>query len=148
MTIETTQENALSAELSERAKALTPGGVHSNVRLTGPKVFLESGKGSRLVDVDGNDYIDYLLGQGPNFLGHAPDDVLEAGNAATAKGMIHGAQLRLELEAGERFLAALGRADTVRFGLSGTEAVQAAFRAARAHTGRSKIVRFAGQYHG
>lgn len=148
MTIETTRDTALSAELSERAKALTPGGVHSNVRLTGPQVFLEYGKGSRLVDVDGNDYIDYLLGQGPNFLGHAPDDILEAVSSASAKGMIYGAQHRLELEAGERFLTALGWADKVRFSLSGTEAVQAAFRAARAHTGRDKIVRFAGQYHG
>jgi glutamate-1-semialdehyde 2,1-aminomutase len=148
MTTETTHSTQRSAELTERALALTPGGVHSNVRLTGPKVFLDHGKGSRLVDVDGNEYIDYLLGQGPNFLGHAPDDILAAVSDACRRGMIYGAQHELELEAAERMLGALGWADHVRFGLSGTEAVQAAFRAARAFTGRDKVVRFAGQYHG
>ncbi len=137
-----------SGELSKRARDLAPGGVHSNVRLSGPQVFLSHAKGARLVDVDGNEYVDYLLGQGPNFLGHAPDAVLDAVDAACRKGMVYGAQHELEIEAAERMLGAIGWADRVRFAMTGTEAVQAAFRAARAHTGKRLIVRFAGHYHG
>lgn len=137
-----------SGELSQRARDLAPGGVHSNVRLTGPQVFLSRGKGSRLLDVDGNEYVDYLLGQGPNFLGHAPEAVLDAVDAACRKGMVYGAQHELEVEAADRVLSAIGWAERVRFAMTGTEAVQAVFRAARAHTGRRLIVRFAGHYHG
>lgn len=137
-----------SEQLRARALELTPGGVHSNVRLLGPQVFIERGKGSRLFDVDGNEYIDYLLGQGPNFLGHAPDAVLDAVDAASRRGMVFGAQHDLEIQAGEAVLAAIGWADKLRFGMTGTESVQAALRAARAVTGRDKFVRFAGQYHG
>lgn len=137
-----------SAELTDLACGLTPGGVHSNVRLTGPRVFLERGKGSRLYDVDGNDYVDYLLGQGPNFLGHAPDAVLDAVAEACRDGMIFGAQHELEIDAAAAVLDAVGWADQMRFAMTGTEAVQAAIRAARAHTGRELFVRFAGQYHG
>ena len=137
-----------SHELRDRAELITPGGVHSNVRLSTPKVFFERGKGAWLWDVDGNDYIDYLLGQGPSFLGHAPDDITRDVTEAVGRGMVYGAQHPLEIEAGERFLSTLGWADMVRFGVSGTEAVQAALRLARAATGRRKFVRFEGHYHG
>ena len=137
-----------SEELREQALELTPGGVHSNVRLLGPQVFISHGKGARLYDVDGNEYIDYLLGQGPNFLGHAPDEVLDAVDAACRKGMVYGAQHELEIRAAAAVLQAIGWADKVRFAMTGTEAVQAALRAARAATGRDKFIRFAGQYHG
>jgi glutamate-1-semialdehyde 2,1-aminomutase len=137
-----------SAKLAQRARSVLPGGVNSNVRLLGEQVFFEYGKGSRLVDVDGNEYVDYLLGQGPNFLGHAPDRVLEAVEIATRQGMVFGAQHRYELEAAEKMLETLGWADQIRIGLSGTECVQAAIRLARAVTGREKFVRFAGHYHG
>lgn len=137
-----------SADLRARASSLFPGGVNSNVRLLGPPVFFREGKGSRLWDVEGNEYIDYLLGQGPNFLGHAPDRVLGAVEAASRKGMVYGAQHVYEVEAGERLLEAVGWADKVRFGVSGTEAVQAALRVARAATGRDRFVRFIGHYHG
>ncbi len=137
-----------SQELNERAALVAPGGVNSNVRLTGRRVFFDHGKGSRLYDVDGNDYVDYLLGQGPNFLGHAPDDILDAVDASSRRGMVYGAQHDLEIIAGERMLEAIKWADRIRFGLSGTEAVQAALRLARAVTGRTKFLRFAGHYHG
>lgn len=75
-----------SSELAQSARSVLPGGVNSNVRLLGEPVLFEYGKGARLVDVDGNEYVDYLLGQGPNFLGHAPDRVLEAVEAATRHG--------------------------------------------------------------
>ena len=137
-----------SDALHATATKLTPGGVHSNVRLSGPQVFFERAKGARLWDVDGNEYVDYLLGQGPNFLGHAHPVVERAVADACRNGLIFGGQHPLEVEAGQRFLDALGWADMVRFGLSGTECVQAAIRVARAATGRERFVRFQGHYHG
>jgi glutamate-1-semialdehyde 2,1-aminomutase len=101
-----------SAELREQALRLTPGGVHSNVRLFGPQLFIDHAKGCRIVDVDGNDYIDYLLGQGPNFLGHAPDDVLDAVDAACRRGMVFGAQHEMEITAAETVLDAIGWASS------------------------------------
>ncbi|MFQ5966775.1 MAG: aspartate aminotransferase family protein [Acidimicrobiia bacterium] len=137
-----------SAELSSRARRRVPGGVNSNVRLDGPPIFFERGQGAWLWDVDGNDYVDYLLGQGPAFLGHAPRRILEAVEQACRKGMVYGAQNALELEAAERMCEMLGWAEMVRFGSSGTEMVQAALRLARAITGRRQFVRFEGHYHG
>ncbi|MFB2596621.1 aspartate aminotransferase family protein [Herbiconiux sp. P17] len=138
----------LSNALRTHAQELTPGGVHSNVRLGSPKIFFARGKGAWLWDIDGNDYVDYLLGQGPSFLGHAPDDITASVTDAVSRGMVYGAQHPLEVEAGERFLRLLGWADQVRFGVSGTEAVQAALRLARAATGRKRFLRFEGHYHG
>jgi glutamate-1-semialdehyde 2,1-aminomutase len=148
MTTRSTYQTETSSELIDRARRSIPGGVNSNVRLLGPPIFFDHGKGSRLVDVDGNEYIDYLLGQGPNFLGHAPDDILDAVETACRRGMVYGAQHRLEVEAAELILDRLGWAERIRLGVSGTESLQAALRAARAATGRTRFVRFAGHYHG
>lgn len=137
-----------STELHRRAGLTAPGGVHSNVRLPGPRVFVDRGQGAWLYGVDGEDYVDYLIGQGPNFLGHAPARVLDAVTEACRNGMIYGGQHELEVEAAEIVCAALGWPDMVRFGVSGTEAVQAALRVARAATGRSRVIRFEGHYHG
>lgn len=137
-----------SVELYGRACELTPGGVHSNVRLTAPPIFFERGAGAWLWDVDGRDYVDYLLGQGPSFLGHAPPRVNEAVATAAHRGSVFGAQHVLENAAGELFLDTVGWAERVRFGVTGTESDQAALRLARAATGRQKFVRFAGTYHG
>lgn len=137
-----------TSDLRQRADRITPGGVHSNVRLAAPRVFFAGGRGARLFDVEGKDYVDYLLGQGPAFLGHGHPAVTEAVARATATGMVFGAQHPLEVEAGELLLEALQWPDKVRFGVSGTEAVQGALRIARAATGRTKIVRFSGHYHG
>jgi glutamate-1-semialdehyde 2,1-aminomutase len=137
-----------SDALLARARRCTPGGVHSNVRLDAPPMFFARGKGAWLWDVDGNDYVDYLLGQGPAFLGHAPEPVLEAVEKACRTGMVFGAQHHLEVAASELFCSLVGWADMVRFGSSGTEVVQAALRAARAATGRRRFVRFEGHYHG
>jgi glutamate-1-semialdehyde 2,1-aminomutase len=128
--------------------ARTPGGVHSNVRLASPRVFIERARGAWLWDVDGKDYVDYLLGQGPNFLGHAPPVVLAAVETACRNGLIYGGQHPLEVAAAEAFCDAVGWAEMVRFGVSGTESVHAALRLARAATGRDKVVRFQGHYHG
>ncbi len=137
-----------SRRLFERASELVPGGVNSNVRLSAPSVYFSRAKGARLWDVDGRDYVDYLLGQGPAFLGHANDQIDAAVRAATLNGMVFGAQHELEVEAAERVLAALRWPDMVRLGMTGTEMVQAALRLARAFTGRRRFVRFEGHYHG
>jgi glutamate-1-semialdehyde 2,1-aminomutase len=134
--------------LRARAARTTPGGVHSNVRLTGPQRVLESGAGARLRDVDGHDYVDYVLGQGPNFLGHNPEPIRRAVLAQTESGLLLGGQTRVEIEAAEAFLDAVGWAEMVRFGVSGSEAVHGAIRLARAVTGRDTIIRFEGHYHG
>jgi glutamate-1-semialdehyde 2,1-aminomutase len=139
---------AKSASLRARAVARTPGGVHSNVRLTAPEVFIKRARGAWMWDVDGRDYVDYLLGQGPNFLGHAPPPVLAAVEAACRDGMVYGGQHPLEVAAAEAFCDAVGWAEMVRFGVSGTESVHAAVRLARAATGREKVIRFQGHYHG
>ncbi|WP_238008823.1 aminotransferase class III-fold pyridoxal phosphate-dependent enzyme [Dactylosporangium sp. AC04546] len=137
-----------AADLAARAAAVLPGGVSSNVRLATAQTFFERGSGPRLWDVDGNEYVDYLLGQGPAFLGHAHPQVNGAVTSAVARGMVFGAQHALEVEAVEKLLAAVGWADMARLGVSGTEAVQGALRLARAATGRRKMIGFAGQYHG
>jgi glutamate-1-semialdehyde 2,1-aminomutase len=135
-------------ELRERAARRIPGGVNSNVRLDAPNTFFARGQGARIYDVEGRDYIDYLLGQGPAFLGHAHPAVVSAVQQAIATGMVYAAQNTLEVEAAELVCEALGWADMVRFNMTGTEAVQAALRLARAVTGRRRIIRFEGQYHG
>jgi glutamate-1-semialdehyde 2,1-aminomutase len=137
-----------STALHERAARTIPGGVNSNIRLSAPAVFFECGKGAMLWDVDGNDYVDYVLGQGPNFLGHANARINSAVAEACTAGMVFGAQHRLEVEAAELLLATVGWAQMVRLSMTGTEAVQAALRLARASTGRRKFLRFEGHYHG
>lgn len=138
-----------STQLHERALARTPGGVHSNVRLTAPtSSFIARGSGAWVYDVDGRDYVDYLLGQGPNLLGHAPRFLVDAVYQASRKGLIFGGQHELEVRASELLCDVLGWPDMVRLGTTGTESVQIALRLARAVTGRRKLIRFEGHYHG
>jgi glutamate-1-semialdehyde 2,1-aminomutase len=118
------------------------------VRLSVAERFFERGEGAWLWDVDGNDYVDFVLGQGPLILGHAPARVARAVETASKNGMVFGAQHRLEIDAAEAMKEALGWPDLVRFGSSGTEIVQIAFRLARAVTDRDRIVQFEGHYHG
>lgn len=137
-----------SSEIRARARRRIPGGVNSNVRLDAPYTVFTHGKGPRLYDVERREYIDYLLGQGPAFLGHAHPEVVSAVSDALTTGQVFAAQHLLEIEAAEAICDAVGWADRVRLGMTGTESVQAAFRLARAITGRRRIVRFEGQYHG
>lgn len=137
-----------SDELRRRALERAPGGVHSSVRLRGPHPFIRSAKGAWLFGVDGRDYVDYLLGQGPNFLGHAPDPVVQAVFEACKGGLVYGGQHELEVQAAELVCSITRWPEMVRFSTSGTEAVQAALRLARAATGRTEIIRFQGHYHG
>jgi glutamate-1-semialdehyde 2,1-aminomutase len=140
----TTRQQALQA----RALRALAGGVSSNTRLLNPHLIVERAAGCRIWDADGTEYIDYLLGQGPNFLGYAPPRVVEKVQAAQRAGVIYAATHTREVEAAERVLSVLGWAETMRFGSSSTEMVQAALRMARAATGRTRVVRFHGHYHG
>lgn len=137
-----------TSDWHRRAKGLTPAGVHSNARLIGAETVFTRGEGPWLFDVDGHRHVDYMLGRGPAILGHTPTVVNEAVARAVADGITLGQATPLEVEAAESALSVIPWADRIRFTSSGTEAVQAAFRLARAATGRSLIVQFEGQYHG
>jgi glutamate-1-semialdehyde 2,1-aminomutase len=139
-----------SAALFNRARQLIPGGVGSNDRaLVHPHpIFVERGEGSRIWDVDGNEYIDYLLAYGPLVLGHANPRWVAAVAAQMKRGSVFGASHRLEIEAAEQLIDLMPSYEMVRFQQSGTEAVLAAMRLARAATGRPAILKFEGHYHG
>ena len=111
-------------------------------------LFFERGEGARLYDVDGNVHIDYVLGNGPAILGHAPRPVIEAVARSLADGQVYAGQHPRETELAERLCRLLPGAEVVRFATSGTEAVLMAMRLARAFTGRTKILKFEGHYHG
>ena len=139
-----------SIALYERTKRHLAGGVSSNVRYASTPVplFFARAEGARLYDVDGNVHIDYVLGNGPAILGHAPKPVIEAVARSLADGQVYAAQHPRETELAERLCRLLPGAEVVRFATSGTEAVLMAMRLARAFTGRDKILKFEGHYHG
>lgn len=141
-------EVSVSNELAARMAAVVPGGVNSNVRLEVADVFFARGEGARLWDVDGRDYVDYLLGQGPAFLGHGRKEVVERVTAGIAGGMTFAAQTPVELAAAELLVTTLGWPEMVRIGVTSTETVQAALRVSRSVTGRTRFLRFRGHYHG
>jgi glutamate-1-semialdehyde 2,1-aminomutase len=138
--------------LFEKAQKVIPGGVNSPVRafrsVGGTPLFLSRGEGAYVWDVDGKRYIDYVGSWGPLVLGHAHPDVVEAVCAAAAKGLSFGAPTEAELEMAELLTRILPSMQQVRLVSSGTEATMSAIRLARGFTGRSKIVKFEGCYHG
>ena len=137
-------------DLWTRARRVLPGGVSSNVKMDErpQPLFFTHAEGSRLYDCDGNAYIDYTCGYGPVILGHAYPPVVEALQRAAARGFNYGGQHEGEILLAERLAAAVPCIDMVRYNSSGSEVVAAAVRLARAYTRRSKIVKFAGHYHG
>lgn len=137
-----------SRQYHELAKRRIAGGVNSNVRLSGAPICFAKGQGAHLTDADGNVFIDYALGMGPNILGHAPPAVIDAVAQSLKLGQLFAGQNALELELAEALCGAVKSAELVRFGLSGSEMVQAALRVARAYTGRSEVIKFEGHYHG
>ncbi|MGH3136644.1 MAG: glutamate-1-semialdehyde 2,1-aminomutase [Gaiellaceae bacterium] len=143
---------ARSEELFAEAVNLLPGGVSSPVRafraVGGSPLFIERGEGAYLIDVDGNRYVDYVLSWGPLILGHAHPRVVAALEDAVPRGTSFGAPSPLELELARLIRGAMPSLELVRFVNSGTEATMSALRVARAFTGRSKIVKFTGGYHG
>jgi glutamate-1-semialdehyde 2,1-aminomutase len=141
-----------SHELFQKALQLLPGGVSSPVRafrgVGGDPVFISSGSGSRMTDVDGQSYIDYVGSWGPLILGHCHPEVVEAVARALQSGTSFGASTPAEIDLAEKIQKALPSIDRVRFVNSGTEATLSALRVARAATGREKILKFEGCYHG
>lgn len=134
------------------ARKLIPGGVNSPVRAfravgTEP-LFIERAKGSRMYDIDGNEYIDYVLSWGPLILGHAHPEVIDAVVANAEKGTSFGAPTLLETEMAKMVTEIMPSVEIVRMVNSGTEATMSALRLARAYTKRSKIIKFEGCYHG
>ena len=134
----------------QRASQSLAGGVSSGLRRSARPypLYFQSGHGPRLTDVDGNQYLDYTLGWGPNMLGNSPDCVVEAIREAAGNGLTFGAQHDLEYQVAELLQQAIPCADRVCFANSGTEIVQVALRLARAATGRRCFIKFEGHYHG
>jgi len=135
-----------------RARGLMPGGVNSPVRafksVGGTPRFIASAEGSHIRDVDGNEYIDYVGSWGPMILGHTHPDVLRGVQETAASGMSFGAPCELEIELAELVVDMVPSIEVVRFVNSGTEATMSALRLARGFTGRDKIIKFDGGYHG
>jgi glutamate-1-semialdehyde 2,1-aminomutase len=146
------KQRAKSQELHARASRVIPGGVDSPVRafnsVGGEPRYIVRGKGSRIWDADGNEYIDYVGSWGPLILGHAFPSVVEAVEKANRDGASFGACTPAEAELAEAVIEAFPSMDKVRFVSSGTEATMSAIRLARAFTGRKYIIKFEGCYHG
>jgi glutamate-1-semialdehyde 2,1-aminomutase len=144
--------DARSAELYERALQRLPGGVNSPVRamraIGRDPIFVDRAQGAEIVDVDGNRYVDYVCSWGPLILGHAHPDVLEAIVHAAQRGTTFGAPTQAEVELAEDVARRMPSVEMVRMTSSGTEASMSAIRLARAATGREKLLKFAGAYHG
>ena len=141
-----------SKELFEQAKQVIPGGVNSPVRafrsVGRDPLFIASGKGSRIRDVDGNEYIDYVGSWGPLILGHTDEEVLDAVREAASRGTSFGAPTEQEVQLAEKITEMVPSVEKVRLVNSGTEATMSAIRLARGVTGRDKIIKFEGCYHG
>jgi len=145
-------ERDKSAELYERALELMPGGVNSPVRafrgVGGTPLFIKSASGATITDVDGRTFIDYVGSWGPMILGHADGEIVDALASVAASGTSFGAPNELEIELAEEIVDAVPSIEMVRMVNSGTEATMSAIRLARGITGRDKLVKFEGCYHG
>ncbi len=141
-----------SQQLFSRAQNCMPGGVNSPVRAfksvgTDP-LIMKKAKGARMYDVDGNEYVDYVCSWGPLILGHAYPEVIDSICEAVHHGTSYGATCEMEIELAQQICDAIPSVDKIRMVSSGTEAAMSAVRLARAYTGRDKIVKFEGCYHG
>ncbi len=141
-----------SQSLFAQAQKVIPGGVNSPVRafraVGGTPIFIREAAGARVVDTDGNEYIDYVASWGPMILGHSHPEVVAAIRDAAGRGTSYGAPTALEIGMAERLVSAFPSIEMVRMMSSGTEATMTAIRLARGWTGREKIVKFTGCYHG
>lgn len=141
-----------SESLFQQAATVIPGGVNSPVRafngVGGTPPFIDRAEGAYLIDVDGNRYVDYVGSWGPMICGHAHPEVIAAVSATAAKGLSFGAPCALEVELAQRICDIMPNIDLVRMTCSGTEATMSAIRLARGFTGRDKIIKFEGCYHG
>ncbi|MCC8073522.1 MAG: glutamate-1-semialdehyde 2,1-aminomutase [Clostridiales bacterium] len=144
--------NAKSVEYFKKAKKYIPGGVNSPVRafqsVNGNPLFIDRAKGAYIYDEDGNEFIDYVGSWGPCILGHADSRVINAVKSECDKGLTFGAPTKKETELAKMICEAIPCAEQVRLVSSGTEAVMSAIRLARGYTGKNKIIKFKGNYHG
>lgn len=142
----------LSKKIFARAQTLIPGGVNSPVRafknVDGDPFFVKRAKGARIEDIDGKHYIDYIGSWGPNILGHAPIPVTNAIHEASKEGISYGIPNLYEVEMAQKIIDWVPSIEKVRMTNSGTEATMSCIRLARGFTGRSKIIKFEGHYHG
>ena len=144
-----TRSHDVAARLYATAQQVLAAGVSSDARrLPGVPLYVDRAAGSRLWDVDGNEYVDYVLGQGPAILGHSPAPVVEAIAAQARRGLVYSAQHEDEVRVAQRVCAMVPSAHRVRFNTVGSEAVHGALRLARGFTGRPKVLKFEGHYHG
>ncbi len=145
-------ESSKSLSAWQKSQQFIPGGVNSPVRnfskVGGHPRFIDRGAGSKISDIDGNEYIDYVASWGPLVLGHAHPDVVEAVSTAASRGTSFGAPTTLETELAETIVNAVPSIEQVRLVNSGTEATMSAIRVARGYTGRNKIIKIDGCYHG
>src|SRR5574338_100253 len=145
-------KNKKSQELFQRAQLSIPGGVNSPVRafksVGGTPIFMSSAKGAYLYEVDGNEYIDYINSWGPMILGHAYEPVVKAIQEQAVYSTSYGAPTELEIKIAELIKSMVPNVDLIRMVSSGTEACMSAIRVARGYTGRNKIIKFEGCYHG
>ncbi|MBI3493036.1 MAG: aminotransferase class III-fold pyridoxal phosphate-dependent enzyme, partial [Acidobacteria bacterium] len=141
-----------SSRLFSRAQSILPGGVDSPVRafkaVGASPLFIRRASGARITDIDGNSFIDYVMSWGPLIHGHAPRGLVKALAAAARQGTSFGAPSPLEVALGQRVRTLMPSIERVRFVSSGTEATMSAVRVARAFTGRDRILKFEGCYHG
>ena len=141
-----------SEELYKKSKCVIPGGVNSPVRafnsVSMDPVYISHGKGSKITDIDGNKYIDYVGSWGPLILGHADERIIHKLNEYTARGTSFGANTEIEVKFAELITGIYPSIDKIRMVNSGTEATMSAVRLARGFTGRNKIIKFEGCYHG
>ena len=141
-----------SKKLFERAQKSIPGGVNSPVRafksVGGTPIFIKHAKGAYLYDADGNKYIDYIASWGPMILGHAHKPVVKAIRKYAAYSTSYGAPTKLEIDMAELIISMVPNVDLIRMVSSGTEACMSAIRLARGYTGKNKIIKFEGNYHG
>ncbi|MBC7536241.1 MAG: glutamate-1-semialdehyde 2,1-aminomutase, partial [Ferruginibacter sp.] len=141
-----------SKKLFARAQQTIPGGVNSPVRafksVGGTPLFIKKAKGAYLYDVDGNEYIDFIASWGPMILGHAHKPVIKAIRKYAAFSTSYGAPTKLEVEMAELITSMVSNVDLIRMVSSGTEACMSAVRLARGYTGKNKIIKFVGNYHG
>jgi glutamate-1-semialdehyde 2,1-aminomutase len=144
--------SSLSRTLFEKAKKIIPGGVNSPVRAFGSvqatPIFIREAHGSRIIDADGREYVDYVMSWGPMMLGHSHPVVTDAIRQAAGRGTSYGAPTELEVEMAEIIIEAIPSLQMIRMVSSGTEAVMSAIRLARGYTGKNKLIKFAGCYHG
>ena len=152
MHINILMNNSKSRELFKRSQQSIPGGVNSPVRafksVGGTPVFMKKAKGAYLYDADGNQYIDYIASWGPMILGHAYEPVIQAIQEYASYSTSYGAPTELEIEMAELIKSMVPNVDLIRMVSSGTEACMSAIRVARGYTGRNKIIKFEGCYHG